>query len=670
VNPPPPPTPHTVIFNANGGLGTMANEVNTTAAALTANVFTLSGSTFSGWNTLANGTGTAYANNASYPFSADATFYAQWTVNPPPPPPTTFTLTYVAGANGSITGIVPQTVTAGGSGTSVTAVPAGGYHFVSWSDGNTGATRMDTNVLSSQSFTASFALTIVPPPPPPSPPTTYSLVYSAGTHGAITGVSSQTITAGGSGTPVTAVPSTGYHFVSWSDGNLSASRSESSVSASLSVSATFAPNGVRPPTNSTTFTLNYVSNGNGTISGVKTQTLTPGSNGDPVTATPAIGYHFVSWSDGATTATRTDTNVVADRSYSANFGKDLVVPLTHTIIVSSGPNGSVVPVGARVVNDGDTLQVTMTADSNYHVATLVVDGVTLAAADSFTFSNIQSDHTIRATFAVNTNGTSGPGAGQGPIIPEGSDGVKATESGTNDPVVLSLLQGGTGIKISAKNWFIEIASDKKSVYGIQLPTKIQVYLIRGVNATTSGVGFMPGTIAKVYLYSTRVYLGEATVQADGSFAAHFPVTATTTLGHHVMQVEGTAYDGKFRTAAVGLQVIERPSTGLVPLANIYYDLNISDLSAANRAKLTAVARTDIANNYREIWIYGYTDIQTGVNNIVLSKFRALKVIAYLHKLLPKLIITYKFFGPANPHNKAHTQAAFAENRRSEILGKP
>jgi len=496
------------------------------------------------------------------------------------------------------------------------------------------------------------------------------LVYGAGTHGAITGVNSQTVTAGGSGTLVTAVPNTGYHFVSWSDGNPSASRIETSVSASLSVTASFAPNVVQPPTNSTTFTLIYVANSNGSISGAATQTLTPGSNGASVTATAVTGYHFVSWNDGTTTATRTDINALADRTYSANFGKDLVVPVTHTIIVSSGPNGSVVPLGARVVNDGDTLQVTMTADSNYHVATLVVDGVTLAAADSFTFSNIQSDHTISATFAVNTNGSPGPGAGQGPILPEGSDGVKATESGTNDPVVLKLLQGGRGVQIAAKNWTIGIASDKKSVYGIQLPTKVQVYLIRGINATTSGTGFMPGTIAKVYLYSTRVYLGEAIVQADGSFEAHFPVTAKTTLGHHVMQVEGTAYDGKFRTAAVGLQVIERPTTGLVPLANIYYDLNISDLGAANRAKLTAVAKTDIANNYREIWIYGYTDIQTGVNNIVLSKFRALKVIAYLHKLLPKLIITYKYFGPANPYNKAHTQTAFAENRRSEILGKP
>lgn len=265
-----------------------------------------------------------------------------------------------------------------------------------------------------------------------------------------------------------------------------------------------------------------------------------------------------------------------------------------------------------------------------------------------------------------TGGT--PVSGPPPLVPEGSDGVSATEAGSNDPVVLTLLNTGAGVQVAAKDWRIQIASDKKSVYGIKLPTKIQVYIVRGVNATTNGSGFMPGTLAKVYLYSTRIFLGLATVKADGTFDTTFPVSAETTLGHHVMQVEGTSYDGKPRTAAVGLTVVNKATQKLTPLSTIYYDLNVSDLSATNRAKLDAVATTQIANNYKVIWIYGYTDIQTGVNNQVLSKFRATKVIAYLHKLLPKLVIKYKFFGPANPVNKAHTQAAYAQNRRSEILG--
>jgi len=583
---------------------------------------------------------------------------------PPPPPPTTYTLTYVAGVNGSITGTSVQTVTSGSSGTAVTAVASSGFHFVQWSDNSTQATRTDSNVTANHTYTATFAADVTPPP------TTYTLIYSAGANGSINGVTTQSVVSGGNGTLVTAVPNTGYHFVSWSDGKTTAARTDFGVSANISVTATFAPNGIQPPTNTTTFTLSYAANANGTISGSATQVVSPGANGSAVTAVPKTGYHFVSWSDGLTTSTRVDTNVLADHAYVANFSKDSVVPVMHTIFVSAGPNGTVEPLGARVVNDGDTLQIAITPDTNYHVSDVVVDGVSVGATNTYTFVGIQSDHSISATFDVNTNGSTDPGTGGGstPIIPEGTDGVKATESGVNDPVVLSLLQGGTGVQLSAKNWMIQIASDKKSVYGIKLPTKIQVYLIRGVNATTNGTGFMPGTIARVYLYSTRLFLGQATVLADGTFAAHFPVSAETTLGYHVMQVEGTSYDGQPRTAAVGLQVINKPSTGLVQLGSILYDLNVSKLNATNITKLAAVISTISAGDFKKIWIYGYTDRQTGVNNQALSRLRSKQIADLLNSILPRAIVGFKYFGPANPKNPAHTQAAYAQNRRSEIWG--
>ena len=73
-------------------------------------------------------------------------------------PPPTYTLTYTAGANGTISGTSPQTVNSGGSGTSVTAVPDTGYHFVNWSDSITANPRTDTNVTSDISVTANFVI--------------------------------------------------------------------------------------------------------------------------------------------------------------------------------------------------------------------------------------------------------------------------------------------------------------------------------------------------------------------------------------------------------------------------------------------------------------------------------------------------------------------------------
>ena len=71
--------PRTVTFDANGGSGSMSNQSASTPTALTANTFTRDGYSFSGWNTATNGSGTAYANGATYDFSADVTLYAQWT---------------------------------------------------------------------------------------------------------------------------------------------------------------------------------------------------------------------------------------------------------------------------------------------------------------------------------------------------------------------------------------------------------------------------------------------------------------------------------------------------------------------------------------------------------------------------------------------------------------
>jgi hypothetical protein len=70
----------------------------------------------------------------------------------------TYTLTYTAGANGTINGSSPQTVNYGGSGTAVTAVAATGYHFAQWSDGSTTNPRTDTNVTADITVTASFAI--------------------------------------------------------------------------------------------------------------------------------------------------------------------------------------------------------------------------------------------------------------------------------------------------------------------------------------------------------------------------------------------------------------------------------------------------------------------------------------------------------------------------------
>ena len=238
----------------------------------------------------------------------------------------TYTLTYTAGANGSITGTSPQTVDYGADGSEVTAVPNTGYHFVDWSDGVDGEPRTDTNVTANVSVTANFAIN------------TYTLSYTAGANGTISGTSPQTVNYGGDGSEVTAVPNTGYHFVDWSDGVLTAARTDTNVTANVSVTANFAIN---------TYTLTYTAGANGSISGTSPQTVNHGADGSEVTAVPNTGYHFVDWSDGVLTAARTDTNVTANMSVTANFAIN-----TYTLTYTAGANGSITGASPQMVNYG------------------------------------------------------------------------------------------------------------------------------------------------------------------------------------------------------------------------------------------------------------------------------------------------------------------------------
>lgn len=69
---------------------------------------------------------------------------------------TVYTLTYAAGANGSIVGVTSQLVESGGDGVAVYAAADSGFTFSQWSDASTDNPRTDTSVSGNISVTASF----------------------------------------------------------------------------------------------------------------------------------------------------------------------------------------------------------------------------------------------------------------------------------------------------------------------------------------------------------------------------------------------------------------------------------------------------------------------------------------------------------------------------------
>lgn len=82
------PKTYTIAFNANGGMGKM-NPVTKeagTEVTLPRHQFIRMGYTFTGWNTQADGKGTAYADDAKLKLESDLTLYAQWKQGSTPSP--------------------------------------------------------------------------------------------------------------------------------------------------------------------------------------------------------------------------------------------------------------------------------------------------------------------------------------------------------------------------------------------------------------------------------------------------------------------------------------------------------------------------------------------------------------------------------------------------------
>ena len=121
----------------------------------------------------------------------------------------TYAVSFAAGANGSLSGDTVQTVTYNLSASTVTAVPATGYHFVNWTEGgtevSTQASFTVTNVVAPHTYTANFAIN------------TYTLNFMAATGGSVTGTTPQTLNYLANATTVTAVANAGYRFFNWTD---------------------------------------------------------------------------------------------------------------------------------------------------------------------------------------------------------------------------------------------------------------------------------------------------------------------------------------------------------------------------------------------------------------------------------------------------------------------
>jgi RHS repeat-associated protein len=204
-----------------------------------------------------------------------------------------------------------------------------------------------------------------------SAPATYTVTFNIGSGtrtggGALT----QTVSFGGSATPPTVSPPSGYTFSSWSG-------SYTSVTSNRTITAQYT---LIPPAPSTYHTVTFsIGNGTRTGGGALTQSVLSGSSATPPTVSPPSGYNFDGWSGSY-------YYVTSNRTITAQYSV-----ITHTVTFDVGDASYIDgTLTQTVVHGGTATAPSLIAPYGYHFVRW-----------SRMLSNIVSDVTISAVFALN-----------------------------------------------------------------------------------------------------------------------------------------------------------------------------------------------------------------------------------------------------------------------------
>jgi Divergent InlB B-repeat domain len=95
----------------------------------------------------------------------------------------------------------------------------------------------------------------------------------------------------------------------------------------------------------------------------------------------------------------------------------------YTITATVNANGSISPVGAISVVAGGSQAFTITPDPEYQILSVIVDGTNKGDINAYTFSNVQANHTIAASFKRVTYTITATAEANGAISPPGVNTV-------------------------------------------------------------------------------------------------------------------------------------------------------------------------------------------------------------------------------------------------------
>ncbi|WP_367870113.1 hypothetical protein [Luteolibacter sp. Populi] len=236
----------------------------------------------------------------------------------------------------------------------------------------------------------------------------------------------------------------------------------------------------------------YVVYGDNAPAGIQAQTL-----GNPGTNPTLENFTFIGTAIADETGAVTGSlhgRTGAGMDSEGQVGAFVFLP-TQTITASAGENGTISPAGAVGVTAGQNQEFTITANSGFHVADVLVDGVSVGAVGTYTFTAVNADHTISASFAANTtlytiNATAGA---NGSITPSGAVsanlGVTLPFTITPDPgyEIASVLVDGIPIGAVSAHSFVNVTANHTISASFAQKT-YDIEAIVGANGSISPAG--------------------------------------------------------------------------------------------------------------------------------------------------------------------------------------
>lgn len=166
---------------------------------------------------------------------------------------------------------------------------------------------------------------------------------------------------------------------------------------------------------------------------------------------------------------------------------------TYTITASAGSNGSISPSGNTTVNEGANQSYTITPATCYEVNDVLVDGLSVGAVTSYTFTNVMDDHTISASFSqivydITTNaGTGGSISGIGSTAVCGSS-VNFTVNTEECYEITSVTVNGTPITLVGNGYTIDNVSSDLNIVATFNLISYSVSTSVGTGGTITGAG--------------------------------------------------------------------------------------------------------------------------------------------------------------------------------------